>query len=431
MSGSGPIGRVVVGPAAGKVTVMPSAALRSAERPALRTVWVLAALALAAFVLVTTETLPIGLLPLIADGLHASPSEVGLLVTLYGGVVVLLSVPATHLTRRVPRRTLLAVLLVMFSIATGLSAAAPTYLALVLARLFAAVAHAVFWSIAAPAAASLLRPEQRGRATAFIYTGGSLAAVVGIPLGTWAGYQLGWRAVFAATAALGAVSAVVVAALMRTVAPGSSHADRGTRPDLGRFAVLVATTVLATTGAFTMFTFIGPYLTSVAGLPADATGAVLLARGVAGVLAILAVGALVDRVPWALMLVIVGVQAAALLAQWAFASSPAAVLVALTASGATLAAVSVLAGARVLRIAPGSTSLATSMTSTAFNVGITGGALIGSAIELHLDTRTTALAAAGISLAALLVTALEPRLASDRRAPLAAHSSGAAAADRA
>ena len=151
-------------------------------------------LAMGTFVYVTTETLPIGLLLLMSADLGVTPSAAGLLVTWYGLVVVVASLPLTQLTRRVPRRPLLSGLLGVFVLATWASAAASGYWVLLGARVVTALSQALFWAVVVPTAAGLFPPRLRGRVVAVVLGGGSLAAVLGLPLGTWLGQQAGWRA---------------------------------------------------------------------------------------------------------------------------------------------------------------------------------------------------------------------------------------------
>ncbi len=158
------------------------------------------ALSLAAFCFVTTESLPIGLLRLIADDLDVSPSAVGMLVTGYGIVIAVVSVPLVRMTARMGRRRLLTGVMLLFVVLSFASAAAPGYGSLMGARLVTALAQAVFWPVAAVAAAGLFPPELRGRAAAYVFAGGSLAIVLGVPLGTWLGRLAGWRLSFAALA---------------------------------------------------------------------------------------------------------------------------------------------------------------------------------------------------------------------------------------
>src|SRR5262245_39065892 len=131
----------------------------------------LAALAASTFLYVTTETLPIGLLPQIAGGLGVGESAVGLLVTSSGLVVVVSTIPLTRLTHRWPRRRLLTALLLTATAATTLSALAPTYPILLTGRIAAALSQAVFWAVVTPAAASLFPVAARGRAIAILYAG--------------------------------------------------------------------------------------------------------------------------------------------------------------------------------------------------------------------------------------------------------------------
>jgi MFS family permease len=192
----------------------------------------LVALSVATFVYVTTELLPVGLLLPMAADLHATASSVGLLVTWYGLVVVLSSIALTRLTRRVPRRYLLAGLLSGSAVATGLAAAAPDYPVLVAARVATALTQALFWSIVVPTAAALYPVRRRGRAVGVVFAGGSLATVLGVPAGTWLGQQAGWRVAFVALAGLALLAAGSVAALLPTARrpPPGGSAGRAGRP---------------------------------------------------------------------------------------------------------------------------------------------------------------------------------------------------------
>src|SRR4051794_11785978 len=226
---------------------------------------VLLALSLSTFAYVTTETLPIGLLPLIARDLGTTTAAIGLLVTAYGLVVVVTSIPLTGLTRRIPRRLVLSTLMAVFTVATALSALAPGYRTLLLARIVIALSQALFWSVVTPAAAALFRPQVRGRALSILYAGSSVAALAGVPAGTWLGQLAGWRVAFLALSGIGVIILIVVATLLPTTPAGQSDADHGTRPDAGRYWSLVISTALAVTGAFAAFTYISPFLTQVSG----------------------------------------------------------------------------------------------------------------------------------------------------------------------
>jgi len=379
---------------------------------------VLIALTLAAFSYVTTEALPIGLLPLMARDLGTTASAIGLLVTGYGLIVVLVSLPLTRLTRRLPRRRLLCILLGVFVVAACLSAAAWNYWLLMAARMVTALSQALFWAIVTPAAAGLFRAEVRGRAVSILYAGVSVAALLGIPAGTWLGQQTDWRVAFFALSGLGVVILVTIAALMPNTAAGQGTADRGTAPDRGRYLSIVATTAMATTGAFAAFTYINPFLTDVSGFAESSIGPLLLVRGIAGLVGVVVVGYLVDRVDRdgrLTMLGLMGLQVVALAGQYAFGASQAATVMAISLSGLTLAGLSAVLGSRVLAYAPGAADMAAAGTSTAFNVGITGGAFLGALLLTGAGVRSTALAATLLSLVAFAIVLAEPVFADRRR----------------
>ena len=382
------------------------------QRSTRKSVVALVALAVSTFVYVTTEILPIGLLLLIAADLGIEPSAVGLLVTWYGLVVVAASIPLTQLTRRVPRRPLLSGLLAVFVIATWVSAAASSYGVLVASRVVTALSQALFWSVVVPTAAGLFRPQVRGRVVAVVLGGSSLAAVAGLPMGTWLGQQVGWRTAFLALSGVGLGAMVLVGLCLPAGAPGRGHAARGTDPDARRYATLVGMTILATTGTFAAFTYITPFLIEVGRFPAAATGPLLLVRGVAGVIGVAVGGALADRRPGVAIVVPVLAQAVALLGLYAAGGTPAAALGLVALSGLSFSALTTALASRVLQVAPGSADLAAAGISTSVNVGITVGAWLGSILLPGFGVRSTVLAGGLLSLAAVAVALREPAQAS-------------------
>ena len=374
----------------------------------------LIALTLAVFIYVTTESLPIGLLPLIAKDLDTTEPAVGLLVTGYGLVIVAVSVPLTRLTRQLPRPRVLCVLLAVFVVATCLSAAAWNYWLLMGARIVTALSQALFWCVVTPAAAGMFRAEVRGRAVSILYAGVSVAALAGIPAGTWLGQQSNWRVAFVVLSGLGLLVLVAVAAFLPHTPAGEGAADRGSAPDRGRYLSIVATTAMAVTGGFTAFTYISPFLTGFSGFAASSVGPLLLLRGIAGLAAVVVVGFLADRHGWLTMVGLMGLQVVALGGQYAFGASQVATVITISLSGFTLAGLPAILGSRVLRYAPGASDMASAGTSTAFNTGITAGALFGSVLLTGPGVRSTALVGALLSLVAFAVVMAEPYFSSQR-----------------
>jgi predicted MFS family arabinose efflux permease len=370
---------------------------------------------MAVFLYVTTEALPIGLLSLIAKDLGTSASAVGLLVTGYALVVVVVSLPLTRLTRRLPRRRLLCVLLGVFVVATCLSAVVGNYWLLMGARMVTALSQALFWAVVTPAAAGLFRAAVRGRALSILYAGASVATLAGIPAGTWLGQQTDWRVAFLALSGLGLLVLVTVAAVLPDTPAGQGAADRGSAPDRGRYLSIVVTTAVGVTGAFTALTYISPFLTGVSGFAESSIGPLLLARGIAGLAGVFVAGCFVDRHGRLTMTGLIGLQVLALAGQYAFGASQVATVIALCLSGFTLAGLTAVLGSRVLVYAPGESIMASAATSAAFNMGIMAGAFAGGVLLSGPGVRGTALAGALLSLVAFAIVLAEPYFSSRRK----------------
>ncbi|MBO4138914.1 MFS transporter [Micromonospora tulbaghiae] len=336
------------------------------------------------FLYTAAEALPIGLLLPMAVDLAVSPSQVGMLVTVYGAVVMVASVPLTALVRRIPRRRLLSALLAGFVVSNAITVFASTFTMLMAARIATAATHALFWAVVVPTAAELFRPGLQGRVVAVVFAGGNVALVLGVPAGTWLGERAGWRASFLAVAGLGALVLAVVAWLLPSTGPAQEHAGRGRTPDSRRFWLLVVVAVLSTAGAIAAYTYIALFVTEVTGLPAASIATILLARGVASVLGILAAGPIVDRSPWSALVATVALQCVALLGLYAFGHHPAVAVVLIAIAGLGFAAFTAALGGLVLQVAPGRSDIAAATLSAAVNVGITGGAFFGALmLESH------------------------------------------------
>lgn len=381
-----------------------------------RHVGALIALSMAAFAYVTTETLPIGLLSLISRGTHSSLSAVGLLVTYYGLVVVVVTVPLTWLTRRVPRRYLMSGLLAVFALTTLGSALASSYDLLLVSRIATALSQALFWSTVISTAAGLFPPQMRGRAVSLLLAGNSLAALLGVPAGTWLGQHFGWRSSFGALSALALLTMLTVAWLLPTIRPGESEASRGTAPDSRRYWLTIAVVSLAVTGAFASFTYITPFLTQVSRFSPGALTLVLLVRGIAGLVGVYIGGRMGDWNPWIAIGTPVAVQTLALCALYPAGAQPAAAVILVSLAGLSFSAMCTALTGRVLQVAPGSVDMAAAGISIAVNIGITVGALIGGLLLPGLGVRSTALAGGLLSIAALAAVSgellLRPRPAS-------------------
>lgn len=222
----------------------------------------LLALAAGAFGIGVTEFAPMGLLPVIANDLGVSIPAAGLLVSAYA-LGVLIGAPLMTLTTgRVPRRTLLIGLAAIFTLGNLLSAVADGYWTLLAARVLTSLNHGAFFGVGSIVAASLVPVDRKAGAVAAMFMGLTVATIVGVPLATWAGEHLGWRASFWAISGLG----VVTMAALRFTLPALPAPEGGNVANelrvLARRPVLAALglTVIGSSAMFTVFTYITPIL---------------------------------------------------------------------------------------------------------------------------------------------------------------------------
>jgi predicted MFS family arabinose efflux permease len=339
-------------------------------------------LGLAGFAFVTTEMLPVGLLPQIAESLHAGIAATGLLMTLYAFTVALTAVPLTAWSAHVPRRSLLFALLGILIAMNALAAVAPSYGFLFAARFVNALAHGVFWSIVGTIAVRLVDEQSQGAALAAVFAGVSLASVLGVPIATFIGQQFGWRSAFGTIAVTGTIVLLIVVSLIGDRSASEAPTLGHVRALLtnGRFRSLLVTTTLVVLGQFVGYTFIVPYVERVDGFAASATAPLLLFFGLTGVFGNLIAGAIANRNASAASLSANAAIALALGGLVCAATSHPAALVALGLWGLGSGGLAVGLQTRVYHLATEQPELGSALFAGSFNIGIGGGALLGSQI---------------------------------------------------
>lgn len=250
-------------------------------------------------VMIGTGTMVVsGILDPIAADLAISVSAAGQVTTVYALAFALGAPVAAAFTGRFDRSRVLALSLLVFAAASLLSAVAPNYTMLLIARGLGGLAAATFSPTAVAVAASLVPPAERGRAIALVFGGMTIASVLGVPLGTWIGLNFGWRILLAG---LGVLSLGAVIALWRGV-PGGLFLPAATlaRWDealrLPIIRALLGVTLFQIGGSFVLFAFFGPYLGTVTGVGTDGIASLLFLFGLASLIGNFAAGWAVDRV---------------------------------------------------------------------------------------------------------------------------------------
>lgn len=340
-------------------------------------------LAAGVFLSITIEMLPTGLLPEMSEGLGVAEPFIGLLVSVFAFTVVVTSTPLTALTSRMPRHGLLVAVLAVLGLTTLASAFVPEYWMLIAVRVVGGLAHGVFWAIVASYASRLVPADQIGRAVSVTLGGGTLALVAGVPATTVLGQSIGWRPVFAIVGGLTLFGALAVWRFLPRVAPeAGGTASRIRRGDAALGSVLLVCGVTAATmlGQYAVFTYVAPLITDVVGLEPGAVGPLLFVYGVMGAVGLVVAGSPLANRPTVAIVVAMAVAAAAL-GVLGLGAGVVASLVAFAVWGLAFGAIPPLLQTRLLQSAPArQRDAASALYTTAFNVGIGGGALIGAVL---------------------------------------------------
>lgn len=377
----------------------------------------LVVLALAVFAVGTAELLPMGLLLPISGELGVSESDAGMLVTGYALGVVFGGPAMSALTVRLPRKTLLSGLLGLFIAGGILCAAAPTYAVLMLGRIVGSLAHGVLFGTALVAAKDLSPPGKEGAGIAVVGMGLSVSVVLGAPLGTLLGQQLGWRYAFAAIALLSVAALIGVRQWMpalpraeRTPSPGSLAAAVF-RPS---FFLVLLTTVFGTGGIFAGFTYIAPILERISGFSESDVTVILLVFGAGSIIGNWLGGKWADRrlLPSLLgSLILLSVSMAA----FAMASPhKVAAVAAVFLWGIAAYLIMTPLNVRVMQKAQGAREIASTLNISAFNLGNALGAFLGGRIlDSGLGLQAVPWAASIVTLVGVLLAGWSALL--DRR----------------
>jgi DHA1 family inner membrane transport protein len=363
--------------------------------------WPLLALAVGAFGIGTTEFAPMGLLPVIAEGVNVSIPTAGLLVSAYA-IGVMIGAPVMTLTfSRFGKRTALMLLMGIFTIGNLLSALSPDYWTLLAARLVTSLNHGAFFGLGSIVAASVVPKEKQASAVATMFMGLTIANIGGVPAATWIGQQIGWRMAFAGTAGLGLVA---IAALWLAL----PRSEAGTMPDvrqelrvLTRPTVLLAmaTTVMGAGAMFTLYTYVAPTLTELTGASEGFVTLALVLIGVGFTIGNGLGGRLAD---WSLdgaTRIFLGALALVMLALPFVLSSHVGAAIGLVVWGAAAFAIVPPVQMRVMEAASEAPGLASSINVGAFNLGNALGAAVGGAV-ISLGLGYAAVPVAGGLLAA-------------------------------
>jgi MFS transporter, DHA1 family, inner membrane transport protein len=388
-----------------------SALAPSTDRPlsTLRLAVAVVALALGGFAIGTTEFVTMGLLPDIADGVGVDIPSAGLTISAYAVGVVVGAPVIAALSARLPRRALLVGLMAAFLVANGLTALAPGYRTLMVARFLSGLPHGAYFGVASLVAASMVAPHLRGRAVSSVMLGLAAATLTGVPAATWLGQQFGWRSAYWLVVVLAAITVTAVLAVVPS-SPGRSGATiRGELGALRRPQVLLTLGVgiVGFGGMFALYSYIAPVVTEVAQLSRGTVPVVLLVFGAGGVIGTALGGRLADLALFrslvgGMVVLAVLLAAIALTAPWPPALFVGVFLVAMGAS-----VLVVCLQMQLMETAGDAQMLGAALNHSSLNVANALGAWVGGlVIAAGLGYRAPSAVGAGLAVAGLIPLAI-------------------------
>ncbi len=343
-------------------------------------------LTFSAFIFNTSEFIPIGLLTDIADDLSITESKAGLLITVYAWVVAIASLPLMMAFSKTENKKLLLSIVALFTASHVMSGFASSYGMLMFSRMGVACAHSIFWSMVTPFAVRVAPDGKRAVALSLIVTGSSVAMIVGLPLGRAVGLLVGWRATFQLIGALAAIIFIILASVLPKT-PSDNDISLKSLPKLLKTPGLIGIyilTVIAITGHFTAYSYIEPFLAQVAGLSENLITIVLAMFGVVGIIGSIIFSKFYERHSIAFIrFAVFGVCLFVLLLRIA-AISPALAVLNCIIWGLAINFYNLAFQSEIIRIAPHGTSIAMSIYSGIYNLGIGSGALIGGIVCSNL-----------------------------------------------
>lgn len=376
------------------------------------------ALTICAFAIGTTEFVTVGLVPTLAKDLKVSVAAAGNLVSVYAMGVAIGAPVLTALTAHIKRKKLMIALMVLFIAGHIASFIAPTYEFLFISRFVTGFAHGVFFGVGATIASALVRPDKRATAISLMFSGLTIATIIGAPLGTYIGQHWTWRFTFTGVAVLGVIGLVAVAMLL----PG--NIERASSVSLiqqlkilrsKRLTRVLLMTILCYAGVFVAFTYLSPILQQITGVSENTVSFLLLVYGVAVAVGNVVGGKLADKNPLRATVQIFMCLVIVLTAFYFTDRYTIPAIITLFLLGglsfATVPALQLYIVQIAEREIPEATDFASALNIACFNLGIALGAWAGGLIALSgFGVALTPLAGAAFALVALVLALISKRI---------------------
>lgn len=336
-------------------------------------------LTVGAFAIGMTEFVIMGILPNVAEDLHVKISTAGQLITSYALGVAIGAPVMTILTHRLPQKLLLCLLMALFILGNGIAVIAPNYNVLMGARLLTALCHGTFFGVGAVIASNLVKPHKRAGAVSIMMAGLTIANIIGVPIGTFIGQHLGWRASFAAIMVMGIVALIGIMIFIPRIRQDehASLINQFRALAQPKLLVILLASAIGNSSLFAVFTYIASLLEKVTGFQEHSVTWILILFGIGVTLGNIAGGKLAD---WKLMPAVLGIFATVCIVLTIFTFTvhhPAAAVITIFFWGAASFAVMPGIQVKIMNMAQEAPALASTSNHSAGNLGNAFGAFFG------------------------------------------------------
>lgn len=343
----------------------------------------LLSLTFAAFIFNTSEFIPIGLLTDIRKDFGLTEQSVGMLISIYAWAVMLLSLPLMLLVSKMEMKRLMLWLLAFFTLFQVMSFISSSFTMLLLSRVGVACTHAIFWSVVSPMAVRIVPDKFRSIALSMVVTGSSVAMVLGMPLGRIIGLHVGWRMTFLSIGVFSALT-FLYSVVRLPVLPSRGGFSPRQLPDLLRSKGVVGLyifTLLISTAYYIAYSYVEPFLSQVAQMPNSMVTTALIFFGGAGFVGSLLFSVYYNRNRYCFISAVVFSMALCLLLLTPLSSNMYILMLLCAIWGLAATAYNVAMQSNIILITSAeSTSVAMSIFSGIFNLGIGCGAFVGGVI---------------------------------------------------
>lgn len=368
----------------------------------------LIALAVGGFGIGLTEFVIMGILPEVAADLHITIPQAGHFISAYALGVVVGAPLLTMFGGKWPGHKVLLLLMLWFTVFNTLSAFANSYTLLLISRFLSGLPHGAFFGIGAVVAGKLAKPGRSARAIATMFTGLTLANVLGVPFGTWLGQHFSWNVSFLLVGVVGLLAMLSIKLWMPELPKSSTE---GVKKDLkvlkrGELWMVILLTTIGTGGFFAWYSYIAPLITKVAGHPESVVSYAMILAGSGMVVGNLLGAKMAEKFsPIYAVIIALTLMVIALIANTYLADNKIMVLVLTFSIGTIAFCLSTPIQMAVINSAKGSEMLGSSMNQSAFNMGNASGAYLAGlpiAMGFGLTSATlvgAALAGTGVLLA--------------------------------